>query len=92
MTEDVPIKDKQVFTPKFKFKQPATQSQINKYSGVGIKNLPKTLNRKDLVQFLFDNGLPNDTLEEDVVMGDHGNIDIKAVSYTHLTLPTKRIV
>ena len=52
------IRDKQ-FSPKIKRPEP-TSVEIEKFDGIAIKNIPKTVEDKDIFDFLFHYGLPEE--------------------------------
>ena len=59
------------------------------------KNLPQKIS-EDIIDFILNQHLqPGDKLPNEAILSkqlDIGRSSLRAVSYTHLTLPTKRIV
>ena len=43
---------------------------------MSIKNLSTDLTNDQIKEFLYDNGLPKNHKDEDILIGNHGNVDI----------------
>ena len=64
--KDAPILKNSKFPPKFKPQDP-TKRDTEKFDGITIRNIPKTLDDKEIFEFLMNYGMP----------GDHGIENIR---------------
>ena len=76
---DADIRDKEKFTPKVARPEP-TEKDMERYDGVSIKNFPRTTTKAEIVSFLKTKGLQVDSSENNVQVGDHGNVEINRIS------------
>ena len=60
VTFDAPVKNTDTFAPKIDKPKP-TQKDLEKYVGITLRNFNPQVENKEIVNFLYDNGLPNDT-------------------------------
>ena len=58
-TKDVPIKTKTSFPPSFKRQDPSPRD-IEHLNGISVRNFPKTLEEKEILQFMINYGVPHD--------------------------------
>ena len=56
---DLPNIREKHFSPKIKRPEPTTD-EIERFDGITIKNIPKSIEDKDLFDFLFQSGVPDD--------------------------------
>ena len=57
--KDVPVLEKERFPPTLENKEPSKRD-IEKSDGITIRNIPRILEDKDIVEFLINYGLPLD--------------------------------
>ena len=69
------IKNNTKFSPILQRPSPHPDD-IKKYQGISIKNFPKGTRRESIMEVLNENGLPEDFNSENVLVGDHGNVEI----------------
>ena len=69
------IKNKAAFSPTIE-RPSRTAQDMENYTGVNIKNLPKDIEQPSLLEFLFEAGLSETTKNSNIMLGDHGNVDI----------------
>ena len=78
VTEDVPIKEGYKFSPKTK-----TQHVSVSHIGVVVKNLPKVLPEEEVMKFLKENGLPDETASDSIQIIEsqkNKNVDVEGLN------------
>ena len=80
-TADAHIEDKVAFSPHLSRPEP-TDSDLEKFDGLSLKNFPRNLPKKDIVNFLISKGLPEDFQSNSVALGKHGNVEISNLDAT----------
>ena len=75
---DVKIKDSGRFSPNI-VRPETTEEDRTKYNGVTLKNFPKDTKKDDIIELLMANGLPEDFSTDNIVFGNHGNLEIRNI-------------
>ena len=75
---DAIIRDANKFSPKIAHPKP-TEEDTTKYNGVVFKNFPKESKKVDIINFLKANGLPEDFSNDNIVFGNHGNVEVRSI-------------